>query len=435
MQAIFTGFDSAWSAVNSGAICDLLLEGGALQLAAEPVIASWDWALARAREDTKVDLHVWAVDQPIVVSNEEGSRPVERCLASALMADFGCGARPANLGMPFWAEGAPVWNFIRALQERGYQHNPMAIPGAGSGRFYFECYPHPAILGLFDLGGILKYKVDHRNLSDWQILIRLLRSLASADLPIRNICSFVQEDLPQNKRNEDKLDSIISAYVAAYWWRYGIERSTSIGDLSTGYMVTPHSGRTLAALARVFAGRMNQLGIAGAPPPGGASPQGNPHIEASRVSSTLPKCDWVYFATTAKWSGTVTEKFVAEHKVIVRSVYNAAGLRIPNVQHLKPGERILLVHGGPGEPYRQLFSAEISASAVPVQSSQHSFDVFSYIDEALRPDLEAGGYVQDPVVGRFTGITITDVHYLPHAAVPRPSGNNTIRRWEEVFGR
>src|SRR5436305_4313500 len=117
----------------------------------------------------------------------------------------------------------------------------MAVPWARGGRFYFECYPHPAIVGLFDLDHILKYKVVHRNLNAWQTLIGLLRSLASAELAVRNICSFVPEDLSQNKRNEDKLDSIISAYVAAYWWRFGIRRSTAIGDLSSGYIVTPHS--------------------------------------------------------------------------------------------------------------------------------------------------------------------------------------------------
>ena len=60
MQAVFTGF-AAWSAVNSGAICDLLLDHGSLRLAADPVTANWDYALARAREDKKVDLQVWAL--------------------------------------------------------------------------------------------------------------------------------------------------------------------------------------------------------------------------------------------------------------------------------------------------------------------------------------------------------------------------------------
>ena len=200
-------------------------------------------------------------------------------------------------------------------------------------------------------------------------------------------------------------------------------------------MVTPYSARTLAALARVFAGRTNPLGSSGEPLPAGASRQATTEIETPEVSGTPPRCHWVYFATTAKWPGTVTEEFVTKNKVIVRTIYNAAGLLIPNVQYLKTGDQILLVHGGHGRTYLKLFSAEISASANPVRSSRHSFDVFSYIDEALQAELEAGGHVPDPVVGRFTGITITDVHPLPHTEVKRPPGMTTIRHQEEVPDR
>ena len=447
MSAVFSGFDSAWSAANSGAICDLALsEDGSLRFAADPVVANWDYALARASHEVDVDLHIWAVDQPLVVRNNESCRPVERGLASALMADFGCGAHSSNLSMLAWSERAPIWEFLRLLQSRNYLHDPMAIPGAASGRFYFECYPHPAILGLFKLGRILKYKVDHRSQDDWRTLVGLLRSLSSAELPIRNICSFVQDGLRKNKENEDKLDSVISAYVAAYWWRYGVNRSTVIGDLATGYMVTPHSERTLAALARVFGGRMNLRGAVSAPPPpvlpierGGAAGEGSrtkPDLEIPEVSGALPSCDWVYFATTAKWSGTVTGKFVEEHKVIVRNLHNADGQLIANVRHLKPGERILLVHGGHGKPYHALFSCVICASGAPVRTSHHSFDVFSYIDKSLHESLRAGGYAPDPVVGGFTGISITAAQDLRGSTseIPRP-GRGTIWRWGDVFGR
>ncbi len=363
------------------------------------------------------------------------------------MADFGCGAHLSNLGIAAWSDGAAIWKFLRVLQSRNYHQSPMAIPGATSGRFYLECYPHPAILGLFDLRRILKYKVDRKSPDDWRTLVGLLRSLASAELPIGNISTFVQDDLRQSKENEDKLDSIISAYVAAYWWRFGVQRSTVIGDLLTGYMVTPQSGRTLAALARVFRGSMNLQGVVDPLEAAPALPKSiggpgegrwrEPLSEDSGASGTLPRCDWVYFATPARWSGTVTKDFVTEQNVIVRSVYNSAGLRIANVQHLKAGERILLVHGGNGRPYHALFDSVISVAALPVRSSQHCFDVFSYIEETLHARLEEGGYVLDPVVGRFTGITITNVHDLRYlnCIIPRPSGNNTIWRWEEVFSR
>ncbi len=263
MQAMFTGFDSAWGAENSGAICDLVLqEDGSLQLDGVPVAANWDQALDRAKQDKGMDLHIWAVDQPLCVQNETGCRPVERGLARALMAGFGCGAFPANLGNPCWAPGARIWDFLWMLKKNGYVHNPMTIPSAKKGRYYFECYPHPALLGLFDLHRIIKYKVRHKRPDEWRRLIGHLRSLATGELPIRNICNFVIEGLGHNKQNEDKVDAIISGYTAAYWWKFGILRSTLIGDLSTGYIVTPHSKCTYAALAEVFSGQLNSQGPA-----------------------------------------------------------------------------------------------------------------------------------------------------------------------------
>jgi predicted RNase H-like nuclease len=257
---IFSGFDSAWGARNSGAICHLVLgEDGSLQLDSDPVIANWDYAIAQAAQ-TEADLHVWAIDQPICVRNPTGCRPVEQDLARALMAAFGCGAHSSNLGNPCWQPGARIWEFIHALEENHYGHNPMAIPAARRGRYYFECYPHPALLGIFNLEKILKYKVHQKNQADWISIIGLLRSLTNKELPIRNIGDFVREDLAQTKPNEDRVDAIISAYTAAYWWKFGIERSTMIGDLATGYIVTPHSNSTYAAFAKVFQGRMNLPG-------------------------------------------------------------------------------------------------------------------------------------------------------------------------------
>ena len=408
LGAIFTGFDSAWSAANSGAICDLvLLEDGGLQVAADPVVASWDRALLRAKQQMDVDLQIWAVDQPLGQC-ADGRFRVWRALVQSRL--------------PAWAEGAPIWEFLSALDHNGYLQDPMAIPGAVRGRFYFECYPHPAILGLFDLDRILKYKVDHGNDRDWQELIRLLRSLDSAELPVRNIRSFVPESLRQNKRNEDKLDAILSAYVAAYWWKFGVQRSTMIGDLDTGYIVTPYSPRTLEALTRIFKW---------ADEPANRAPTAIPN-----PPGTLAPCDWIYFAGPAKWSRKDTRDFVAKHKVIVRNIHNSARQRIANVRYLKAGETILLVYGGKGKPYRALFSGTITASPDPVRTSQQCFDVFTCIDKSLVEELEAGRFDRDPVVERFTGISLTSLEDLGNVpdSIKRPLGDwRALWRWNEVF--
>jgi hypothetical protein len=166
----------------------------------------------------------------------------------------------------------------------------------------------------------------------------------------------------------------------------------------------------------------------------------NNHLEVATANasakSVLPKCDWVYFATTAKESWTVTKAFVSVAKLIFAHAYNRQGIRMPNVQHLEPGDKLLLVHGGDGR-YRPLFSCTIAAAANPVSNPalRHTFSVFSYADESLYQDLRATGYDPDPVLNKFVGITITelqDVRGIP-CSIPHPPGNNTLRRWGEVF--
>ena len=274
MRVVFIGYDSAWGASNTSAICELVLQddGSLLLQKDHPVSVNWNDAIGRAGRNADDVLNIWAIDQPICVANESGCRPVEADLARALMADFGCGAHSSNLSNPCWTPSARIWNLLRTLAANGYRHHPMAIPAAQEGLHYFECYPHPAILGLFDLNHILKYKVRHRDRSAWHRLMGLLQGLASEDLPITNVGTFVTEQLAQNQDNENKLDAIICAYVAAYWWKYGIKRSTMIGDTTTGNIVTPHSDRTRLALEEVFRGRLNMQGDACAPPQAGQPP-------------------------------------------------------------------------------------------------------------------------------------------------------------------
>jgi predicted RNase H-like nuclease len=117
MQAVFIGFDPASAAVKSGAICNLLLVDNYLRLASEPEQTDWISALNRARQKLTVDLQVWAIDQPLLVSNDQGCRPVERDLSRALMGEFGCGAHSSNRNMAPFAKDAAVWALLRVLQE------------------------------------------------------------------------------------------------------------------------------------------------------------------------------------------------------------------------------------------------------------------------------------------------------------------------------
>ena len=158
--------------------------------------------------------------------------------------------------------------------------------------------------------------------------------------------------------------------------------------------------------------------------------------QADKLKAALPVCEWVYFATTAKECWTVTKEFVSEAKLIFAHVYNTQRIRMPNVQHLEPGDKLLLVHGGDGK-YSPLFCCTIGAAAKPVRNPDlgHTFLVFSYADESLYEHLRSTGYDPDPVLKKFVGITITDLEDVRDivCSIPHPPGNNTLRRWNEVF--
>jgi hypothetical protein len=70
-----------------------------------------------------------------------------------------------------------------------------------------------------------------------------------------------------------------------------------IGDLATGYIVTPHSKRSYAALAGVFGSRMNQGGRAPTAVPDAlerlmAVPSHHPHTPKSAENRVEPPSDW-----------------------------------------------------------------------------------------------------------------------------------------------
>jgi predicted RNase H-like nuclease len=267
-EMLFTGFDSAWGGKQLGAICDLSCDSQTescdLFIQRKPEQVNWSQAVDRIQTAYRsAKNHVIAIDQGLVVPNREGQRPVERMLAQALMKDFQCGAHSSNTSnLSCYGPEAGIWAFLEALDHAGYQHNPMAVAQRQEGKFYFECYPHPALIGLFDLDAVLLYKVRKKNVEAWSRLLNLLLSLNKCQPRLVNVADFVT-DLPQTKQNEDLLDSVIAAYVAAYFWYHGTKKSTILGSLDKGYIVTPHGIRTKERFDKTFPGeQVNQTGTA-----------------------------------------------------------------------------------------------------------------------------------------------------------------------------
>lgn len=234
----FLGIDLGWSSGPSGLCClDLVGDGLVLQTldrksTLDEVLVWVDFVVGDATPA------IIAVDAPTLIPNETGMRSPDR-LAHRYFGKYHAGCYPANLGRPF---AARLVQFGLDLEARGFQHAPTIEPQT-PGRYQLEVFPHPATIQLFNLPQILKYKkgrLAERGKALGELRSHILKSLPHHEPPLRI------DDLPEIpttgkalKDLEDKLDSIVCAYVAAHWWMWGNQRNWIMGSREDGYIVVP----------------------------------------------------------------------------------------------------------------------------------------------------------------------------------------------------
>lgn len=149
--------------------------------------------------------------------------------------------------------------------------DPTFEPQAPTHRM-IEVYPHTALVALFNLPVTLKYKARAgRTLSArkdaFSLLFHLIEDLGEADPPMDlrgssdwlRVRSEVQEATTQAAldRAEDEVDGYVCAYIALYYWTWGIERCAVIGGVADGYILTPvddDARRRLDGLGRLSGG-------------------------------------------------------------------------------------------------------------------------------------------------------------------------------------
>lgn len=135
----------------------------------------------------------------------------------------------------------------KMLEMKGFQHSPYIKKFEESKKF-FEVFPHSAMVVIFKLKEILKYKPKKNrpyNLR-WQEFETYQSCLKS--LETREPSLILPHDIINTnvrvlkgkalKRYEDLLDAIFCAYIAYYYW-YELGTCSVIGDLKDGYIVTP----------------------------------------------------------------------------------------------------------------------------------------------------------------------------------------------------
>lgn len=240
MTMKFIGIDLGWKSQPSG-LCCLEWIDGQLQLLdlnrKEAIADILTWIDQSVQSDEPA---IIAVDAPTLIPNATGSRLADK-LSHKYFGKYHAGCYPANQNLPF---AERTINFGLELESRGFAHAPTIEPQKLS-RYQIEVFPHPAIVNLFNLERILKYKkgrLTERRLELIKLQNYLLNILPSFCPPLR-LCGSLLLEIPTTgaalKATEDKLDSLICAYVAAYWWYWGEQRNLVLGDRTTGYIVIP----------------------------------------------------------------------------------------------------------------------------------------------------------------------------------------------------
>ncbi|MFZ5807244.1 MAG: DUF429 domain-containing protein [Verrucomicrobiota bacterium] len=233
---ILIGIDLAWGEKKRDGVCAIEAK------IKQSRVLGYDYpqgddALVRCVENfSKKEKGVFlTIDAPIVCPNVRGTRPVDR-LTHRMFHQEHAACHPAYL------EKCPrPARVLKRLEKIGFQ--------AGwniSAKQHTACevYPHPAMVRLFELPRIIKYKkgsvADRRK--EFQRLQRCLTQFSKKHFPELEIGSQTKTFLKTSwdKETEDHLDAFFCALIGLWRWKYGENRSEVIGDLKTGFILLPN---------------------------------------------------------------------------------------------------------------------------------------------------------------------------------------------------
>lgn len=243
----FIGLDLAWSSRNptGGAVIDGEATSGRLIHTA--LLGGDDEVLAFVQEHAGDEPAIVAIDAPLSVPNQGGRRPAEVEITH-MFARYQAGAHPANrnrLARDGVVRGEAL---LEKLMEQGFEHR-TEVTAQVPVRQIVEVYTHPAIVSIFDLQRIIRYKARPRRshderLNEFRVYQERLRSLKEADPALLDTDALLSVDVEglikaRLKDYEDILDGVMCAYTAQYLWRWGMTRAQVFGNLEQGYITSP----------------------------------------------------------------------------------------------------------------------------------------------------------------------------------------------------
>lgn len=259
MNTLLVGFDSAWTAANQGALVGMIRhDNGELSPLGLPFIANFEaaeQAILAWQDELAVKRTVILIDQPTIVGNATGQRPVEHIVASLVSRRYG-GMQPANAGRRgMFDDGAPIWAFLDRFG------GPTDLLSCSRHTEIFETYP---VLTIIARGWILsdedrpsgrlpKYNPARRltfRRDDWAYLCGML-SEVFMDRGVAVIAEWINSmrflKTPR-KPDQDRLDACLCLLVAMDMAEGNA--CVVVGEQKSGYIVTSASEKMEYELTR-----------------------------------------------------------------------------------------------------------------------------------------------------------------------------------------
>ena len=247
MTTLLVGFDSAWTPTHFGALVGVLrADDGTFQELGSPRVVNYreaegailDWQTQQSPAATIVLL-----DQPTIVKNATGQRPVENLVGSPVSLRYG-GMQPANTGRKeMFGDGAPVWQFLARFGGPAEPREPLA------GTMVFETYPVLAMIALGwtlpdsrRTGRLPKYNPKQKktfSMSDWQHVCRQTSS-AFRERGLEGVVRWLEDAAriaAPCKSHQDSVDACVCLLAALYLAE--LRECLMVGNCDTGYIVVP----------------------------------------------------------------------------------------------------------------------------------------------------------------------------------------------------
>ena len=231
---LIVGLDLAWGERNRDGICLIDANRRRASVRAIDHTLGDEALLVWLREHTGMAPTFVMVDAPIVCPNASGTRPVDR-LTHTIFGRNHAGCHPANS-----TKCPRPASLAEQLVDAGWT---IGWDFDAAPRIVCEVYPHPAMIRLFGLDRIVKYKrgpVANRRREFRRLQRLFLRRLADKFSKLQ-LNAEAEELLitKWTKPVEDKLDAFFCAVIGYHHFIHHGTKSEVLGDVQTGFILVP----------------------------------------------------------------------------------------------------------------------------------------------------------------------------------------------------